>query len=82
MYVVIGAEHFGSDFAMAQRKTHSPSKKLLPYDKYKYHTIFLCISVIIQNSNFEVMLLVGNWYCSILVANVWVTNSKFAEASY
>ena len=27
----IGADHFGSDFAMAQRKTHSPSKKLLSY---------------------------------------------------
>ena len=36
----IGVEHFGSDFVMAQRKTHSPSKKLLPNDKYKYYTIF------------------------------------------
>ncbi|KAH1159190.1 hypothetical protein GYH30_031087 [Glycine max] len=55
----IGAEHFGSDFAMAQRKTHSPSKKLLPYDKYKYYTIFLCINVIIQNSKLCSWLVIG-----------------------
>jgi len=34
----IDVEHFGSKFAIAQRKTHSPSKKLLPNDKY--YTIF------------------------------------------
>ncbi|XP_028219434.1 uncharacterized protein LOC114401185 [Glycine soja] len=55
----IDAEHFGSNFLMAQRKTHSPSKKLLPYDKYKYHTIFLCISVIIHNSKLCSWLVIG-----------------------
>ena len=49
----IGADHFGSDFAMAQRKTHSPSKKLLSY------YFFLCISVIIQNSKLCSWLVIG-----------------------
>ncbi|KAG4940916.1 hypothetical protein JHK87_044787 [Glycine soja] len=53
----IGAEHFGSDFAMAQRKTHSPSKKLLPYDKYKYHTIIL-----IENSSLTVNHLIQPYF--------------------
>ena len=35
----IGADHFGSDFAMAQRKTHSPSKKLLSY--YFFYVLVL-----------------------------------------
>ena len=46
----IGVEHFDSDFAMTQKKIHSPSKKFLPNDKFKYYTIFLCINVIIHNS--------------------------------
>ncbi|KAH1232601.1 hypothetical protein GmHk_09G025212 [Glycine max] len=57
----IGVEHFGSDFVMAQRKTHSPSKKLLPNDKYKYYTIFFYVLIILSYAL--------GWYCSILVVN-------------